>query len=281
MNSFAYYSIDGELLLSNALYSFPTLAYDGSIIIVDNYIDVSTVVITVAQSTGNISGPLLASNLIRTNNISIESTLLYFDVINRKIGIKTDIPTKELVVDNVVTDTLIANTASFGNLQFDTTIQNLLSDIYIAPLQIDPTIKVPNLKVNDILFTKDSISAPTLSFNALVTSDISIDTVIVSAESTLNSFTTNSLNIHDNIIEYSALSFNSPVVKFVNNGLVLSTGTSSNRPSVLENGLTRYNTTTTSIETYYNNWQVFGLPQDALSLSEVEDVMFMWSVILS
>jgi hypothetical protein len=44
---------------------------------------------------GRISGPLLASNLVRKNsgvgeeNLAFETNLLYLDVINGRVGIKT------------------------------------------------------------------------------------------------------------------------------------------------------------------------------------------------
>ena len=51
---------------------------------------------------GRISGPMLKSNLERLGvDIAIETSLLYVDVTNNRIGINEASPTQSLQVDNV------------------------------------------------------------------------------------------------------------------------------------------------------------------------------------
>jgi hypothetical protein len=60
---------------------------------------------------GRISGPLLKENLVRNGiNIAFETDLLYLDVVNQRIGIKTVAPTHELQINGTTkTTTLIVD----------------------------------------------------------------------------------------------------------------------------------------------------------------------------
>ena len=51
---------------------------------------------------GRISGPLLKANLLRNGqNLAFETDLLYLDVVNRRIGVKTNSPQYALDVNGV------------------------------------------------------------------------------------------------------------------------------------------------------------------------------------
>jgi hypothetical protein len=95
---------------------------------------------------GRISGPLLASNLLRNGvDLAFETDLLYLDVINGRIGIDNDAPTRELTVSGTTSTTnlLVDTQLDIPNFTINTNrIQNISGPIYITPDQLsDPTIQ--------------------------------------------------------------------------------------------------------------------------------------------
>ena len=71
------------------------------------------------MAVGRISGPLLKSNLVRNGiDLAFETDLLYLDVNNQRIGIKTTSPQHELDVSGTsrVTNLTVTNTATLGNV---------------------------------------------------------------------------------------------------------------------------------------------------------------------
>ena len=55
---------------------------------------------------GRITGPLLKANLLRQGvNLAFETDLLYIDVINGRIGVKTTTPTNELQINGTARTT--------------------------------------------------------------------------------------------------------------------------------------------------------------------------------
>jgi hypothetical protein len=125
---------------------------------------------------GRISGPLLASNLVRKNsgageeNLAFETNLLYLDVVNGRVGVKTNSPAAGYTLH-------VNGTSRSDDLevptQFETPnyvlstnrIQNLVDKIYLQPNQtLDPVIQAPrfetlNLGLDDALIeniTSDS-----------------------------------------------------------------------------------------------------------------------------
>ena len=111
---------------------------------------------------GRISGPLLADNLLRKgHNLAFETNLLYFDVVNNRIGINFGSPTTDLFV-NGTTNTAYANInqqAELANFTvFNNTIQNSHSTITIQPNQAsDPTTVVPTLGTDNLNFNTNYI----------------------------------------------------------------------------------------------------------------------------
>jgi hypothetical protein len=65
-----------------------------------------------ANTVGKISGPLLESNLIRQGeNLAFETDLLFLNVNNKRVGINTDVPFRQLLVnDTIRTTNLIVDT---------------------------------------------------------------------------------------------------------------------------------------------------------------------------
>jgi len=110
---------------------------------------------------GRISGPLLSADLLRNGvDLAFETDLLYLDVNNGRIGVRTDAPTRPLLVnDTINTTNLIADTSvTVDDFIFSTNrIQHQNGIIYISPNPaLDPkilTTKVGtlNLRVSDQL----------------------------------------------------------------------------------------------------------------------------------
>ena len=104
---------------------------------------------------GRISGPLLKSNLLRNGvDLAFETDLLYLDVTNRRIGVKTTSPQYTLDVQGVarVTDLEITNNSfQVGNVTLDGstgTISTSAQEFSIATA--DNTIVGNRVQVGDL-----------------------------------------------------------------------------------------------------------------------------------
>ena len=116
---------------------------------------------------GRISGPLLKSNLIRNGiDLSFETDLLYLDVNNQKVGIKTTTPTHELQVNGTAqTNNLIVdNIAEIGNVTISgTTISS--DQPYLNLGTFDNIVYQNKLRVDDIEIEGNVISTNTSNSN--------------------------------------------------------------------------------------------------------------------
>ena len=111
---------------------------------------------------GRISGPLLKANLIREGvNLAFETDLLYLDVNNSRIGVKTASPQYDLDIvgttrtTNLIVDTQ-ANIAEFtisGN-----TIASSNNTINFIPLGGAATVYQARLQINDLEIQGNTIS---------------------------------------------------------------------------------------------------------------------------
>jgi len=146
---------------------------------------------------GRISGPLLADNLLRRGqNLAFETNLLYFDVVNKRIGVNFGSPTTDLFV-NGTTNTVNANInqqAELANFTvFNNTIQNSHNTITIRPNQIsDPTIVVPTLATDNLNFNTNYIQ------NTLVNDSVNI-TATGTVKLNANTLVSGSLEVTGNI----------------------------------------------------------------------------------
>jgi hypothetical protein len=92
------------------------------------------------MAVGRITGPLLAQNLLRDGvNIAVETDLLYIDVVNGRIGIKTDAPRTELEVNGTLTTkVLIADTATIGLVTIESSTSSSTISTLFGPLNVSP-----------------------------------------------------------------------------------------------------------------------------------------------
>lgn len=126
------------------------------------------------MAVGRISGPLLKSNLLRDGvDLAFETNLLYLDVTNGRVGIKTSTPTDELHVSgtsrttNLKVDTQ-ADIGTGGNKFTITgnTISSTNSVINLEPTGTNPVVYQNKLQVGDLIASSNIIESLTdINFN--------------------------------------------------------------------------------------------------------------------
>ena len=111
---------------------------------------------------GRISGQLLKSNLLRAGeNLAFETDLLYLDVVNSRIGIRTATPTVDLDVNGHTRSTNITvdNQLNVGNLHFTgNTITSDSSTINFAAAAGEATVYHSRLQIDDLQLQGNIIS---------------------------------------------------------------------------------------------------------------------------
>ena len=93
------------------------------------------------MAVGRITGPLLASNLLRDGvNIAVETDLLYLDVQTGRIGIKTSSPQYDLDVNGTANIGVlrVANTSTLGLLTVTKSATSGTIGSTLGPINIDP-----------------------------------------------------------------------------------------------------------------------------------------------
>ncbi len=137
---------------------------------------------------GRISGPLLSENLLRNgSNLVFDSNLLSLSVGNRRIGINTIAPTRDLLVPLEIntTNLLVDNLSEIANFTISTNqIQDPISTITISPSQTNPLVTAPGVTTSLLEFTDrflyNSTANSNINFNPSGTgiSNIKNDTLV-------------------------------------------------------------------------------------------------------
>jgi hypothetical protein len=111
---------------------------------------------------GRISGQLLKSNLLRAGeNLAFETDLLYLDVVNSRVGIKTSAPTVDLDVNGHTrsTNLTVNNQLNIGNLHFTgNTITSDSSTINFVAAAGEATVYHSRLQIDDLQLQGNTIS---------------------------------------------------------------------------------------------------------------------------
>ena len=111
---------------------------------------------------GRISGQLLKSNLLRSGeNLAFETDLLYLDVVNSRIGIRTATPTADLDVNGHTrsTNLTVDNQLNIGNLHFTgNTITSDSNTINFAAAAGEATVYHSRLQIDDLQLQGGTIS---------------------------------------------------------------------------------------------------------------------------
>jgi len=120
------------------------------------------------MAVGRISGPLLKANLLRNGvDLAFETDLLYLDVNNNRIGVKTASPAYDVDVNGTINATNLqaTNQIEVGNLNLqNNTISSNLGTIELLPAGNDPVIYHSKIHVDSLEFNDNYIT--TLDSNA-------------------------------------------------------------------------------------------------------------------
>ena len=154
---------------------------------------------------GRISGQLLKSNLLRSGeNLAFETSLLYLDVVNSRIGIKTSAPGFDLDVNghtrstNLTVDTQL----NVGDLHFTgNTITSDSNTITFSAAAGEATVYHSRLQIDDIQLQGGTIST-TVSNSSIEIDPNGTGTVniIASTNITGNLAVTGNVNATGNVV---------------------------------------------------------------------------------
>lgn len=117
----------------------------------------------IGTGVGKISGPLLAPNLERSGiDFSVDTSLLYLNVNDQRVGFGTDVPDATLAVDNFVASNLIIDdVGNIGDLQYVGSglneIKSFFGNINILPSGADPVIFATALGSENVVFDDNII----------------------------------------------------------------------------------------------------------------------------
>ncbi len=147
---------------------------------------------------GRISGQLLKSNLLRSGeNLAFETDLLYLDVVNSRIGVKTSAPTHDLHVSghtrstNLTVDTQL----NVGDLHFTgNTITSDSATIRFAAAAGEATVYHSRLQIDDLQLQGSTIST-TVSNSSIVLDPNGTGTVNIIANTNI----TGNLHVTGNV----------------------------------------------------------------------------------
>ena len=115
------------------------------------------------MAVGRISGPLLKANLLRNGvDLAFETDLLYLDVNNSRIGVKTASPQYDLDVNGTTrsTDLITTGTSYIGDVRVSgntiTTVSNILN---LTTVGSDKVTALKTLDIDDLRFDTNVISS--------------------------------------------------------------------------------------------------------------------------
>ena len=115
---------------------------------------------------GKISGQLLKANLTRTSDLLIDNTqatatpTLFIGHTNDRIGIKTDSPTRELLVNGdtkISGDSIQTNSMTVGNLTFNGVTSTVTASVGSINLNSSGSHTFNELRTDNLAFTNSGI----------------------------------------------------------------------------------------------------------------------------
>ena len=154
---------------------------------------------------GRISGQLLKSNLLRSGeNLAFETDLLFLDVVNSRIGIRTATPTVDLDVNGHTrsTNVTVDNQLNIGSLHFTgNTITSDSNTINFAAAAGEATVYHSRLQIDDLQLQGNIIST-TVSNSAIEIDPNGSGTVNIIADTNItgNLVVSGNVNATGNIV---------------------------------------------------------------------------------
>jgi hypothetical protein len=165
------------------------------------------------RALGRISGPLLADNLLRNGvDLAFETQLLYFDVKNKRIGVKYGSPTVDLFINNTTntTNLRVPDTTTVGDFVISTNqIQHATGSITIVPNQSsNPTVTTPGLSTANLYLygntISDTVTNDSINFTAEAAGNINLNnntTVTGNLRATGNITANGNIQFGDNLTQ--------------------------------------------------------------------------------
>lgn len=170
-----------------------------------------------------ISGNILQDDLRRGSDLAVQGNLIYFDVVNNRVGIRTSTPQDQLEVAGVL---------RLGNVTISST----------------GNISAGNVNINNLLTPVANADAATKSYVDSVGANSNIGNF--SFGNNIVSLTVSPANI---TIEPTA---NSLLIINTTSGMILPRGNTAQRPDPASAGTMRFNVETVRIEFYSgNDWE--------------------------
>ena len=114
------------------------------------------------MAVGRISGPLLKANLLRNGvDLAFETDLLYLDVNNTRVGIKTASPQYALDINGTTrsTDIVTTGTAFIGDVRISgNTVHTVDPVLNLTTVGTDKVVSLKTLEIDDLRFDTNVIS---------------------------------------------------------------------------------------------------------------------------
>jgi len=211
---------------------------------------------------GKISGQMLQSDLVRQGvDLSIDSTLVYFDVANRRVGFNTVTPNNAVSVDGNVNaqyyfgiigtadQPLITNVGALGNL-------TVTGNLTVGNISINGITGNTISLSGDIISTAGNIRANLgqVSGNTITGNTVTAETLTVTGNTNLGNLTFSNTTVSTTFADgniYLAPSGTGTVYFQSTNGIVLPIGNTAQQPSYLPAGGFRFNSDSVTPE-YFN-----------------------------
>lgn len=242
---------------------------------------------------GQISGPLLQSNLLRNGvNLAFDSNLLYLDVVNKKIGINTSTPAHELTVIGTASFSSVqSNQIYIGSLLItEDSITSTAPSLQLSTIDSNGTVFNSSIIVNDNLTIDSntlSLNQGTLAFTdpVVFNSDLTVNGTIIADGVSFDNFTIGDFNITTNSITNvlsTITEFNTVngYTIFNSQGIVIPIGTTATRPNLTVTGMVRFNQDTSCLE-LYNGTRWDNAIGNAVTPAEAEAIGILTAIALS
>jgi hypothetical protein len=125
------------------------------------------------MAVGRISGPLLKANLLRDGvDLAFENDLLYLDVINGRVGIKTASPTHDLTINGTTRTTNVEVTNQLEVATFTITGDTITSSsntINLVPTGTNPVVYQGKIVVDQLQISTNTIATTGTNTNLEIT----------------------------------------------------------------------------------------------------------------
>ena len=170
------------------------------------------------MAVGRISGPLLKANLLRDGvDLAFETDLLYLDVVNGRIGIKTTTPSDHLTVNGTsrTNDLIVDNQADLATFTvLGNTISSSSSTINLEPSGANPVVYQAKIQVDDLTISGNTIES--LDDITIRTNGTGVVNIHSNVEVQGNVHATGTITADGNIIignaDTDSVSFNAEIV---------------------------------------------------------------------